>query len=245
MSTYSHTVDVNAPTANIFAILTSVARTPEFHHRCTGIDVLDPGPFALGQRLRYHYRDGRRKGSMEGPAEAFQPGQPVAFRFRDTKTEAIIDFHAHSVAPARTSPEHIVTIRAKGALRPLLSCDRLSAETAGFGGSVEAQRPRRTPVRRESHRRGVCLRRCRSPMRVPEHPCLGAPMATRTLRITGGRLPDRLNPPACDVVGCRSGSLQSRALMYRSRLARADKGRRAGQCYYEQGNPFLSHASSR
>lgn len=116
MPTYSHTVVVDAPVDTVVAILTDVARTPEFHRRCTGIDVLEPGPFAAGQRLRYHYRDGRRAGSMEGAVDAFQPGQRVAFRFHDSSTEVVIDFHAQSVQPTRTSLEHTVTIRTRGTL---------------------------------------------------------------------------------------------------------------------------------
>lgn len=122
--TYSHTVEVNAVPATIFTILEDVGRTPEFHQRCTRLEKVDPGPLAVGQRLIYHYRDGRRSGVMDGDVEAYEPGRHLTFRFSDTMTDVTVALHAEPLGHGRTTLTHTVSVRAKGIaslLSPLIT----------------------------------------------------------------------------------------------------------------------------
>jgi uncharacterized protein YndB with AHSA1/START domain len=112
--TYSDTVAVDAPPAQIFAILEDVARTPEFHRRCTEIETLDESPVTVGKPLRYHYRDGPRRGVMSGRVEACEPGRRLRFQFGDSMTDVHIDFRLEPVGTAATSLTHTVTIHTKG-----------------------------------------------------------------------------------------------------------------------------------
>jgi hypothetical protein len=119
MPSYSHTLEVNSGSAHIFAILTDVARTPEFHERCTALESIDAGPFVVGQRLRYSYRDGRRSGTMDGHVAVFEPQRRVAFQFTDSMTDVTIDFRAEELRTDRTSLTHTVTIHTKGLAKVL------------------------------------------------------------------------------------------------------------------------------
>lgn len=114
MPSYSHTIDVDASPADIFAILADVARTPEFHQRCTQLEAIGSEPISVGQRLRYHYRDGPRTGVMDGRVVMYEPLRRVVFQFTDRMTDVTIDFRATPLEPTRTSLTHGVTIQTKG-----------------------------------------------------------------------------------------------------------------------------------
>ncbi len=90
----------------------------EPHGRPT--ETIGSGPISLGQRLKYHYRDGPRTGVMDGRVAKYEPLRQVAFQFTDRMTDVTIDFRAEPLGTARTSLAHSVTIETKG-LAKLLS----------------------------------------------------------------------------------------------------------------------------
>lgn len=115
MPSFAHTVEVNAPHSQVFAILDDVGRTPEWLTRCTRIDKLDDGPNAVGTRLRYHYRDGGRSGEMEGEITAHDSDEHLAMVYRDKLMDVTVDFVARRGGePGTTSLTHTIDIRTKG-----------------------------------------------------------------------------------------------------------------------------------
>ena len=89
---FKHTIDVAKPQAAVFAVLDDVSRTPEWLSRCTKIEKLDPGPNAVGTRLRYDYLQGKRPGTMEGSIAAYGAPDHIAFRYNDKMFDVTIDF---------------------------------------------------------------------------------------------------------------------------------------------------------
>ena len=115
MPDYSHTETVNASPAAVFAILDDVTRAPEWLKRCTRLDNLSGGPTAVGTRLKYHYKDGRRTGVMDGAVVAREQDRKLTNRFTDTMMDVTVDFDvAPGPMPQQTTLTHTITIDTKG-----------------------------------------------------------------------------------------------------------------------------------
>ena len=91
MPTFSHSLVVNAPQSEIFAILDDVRRTPEWLTRCTGIDKIDDGPNKAGTRLKYHYKDGKRTGEMDGQITVHDPDNHITMLYTDKMMDVTVD----------------------------------------------------------------------------------------------------------------------------------------------------------
>ena len=92
MPRFAHTLSVSAPPATVFGILDDFTQTPLWLSRCTGLDKVDDGPNDVGTRLRYHYDDGRRRGTMDGEVVAREPDRHFAMRFTDKMMRVTVDF---------------------------------------------------------------------------------------------------------------------------------------------------------
>ena len=92
MPEYSHTEHVNALPASVFELLDDTSRTHEWLSRCTGIDKLTEGPNRVGTKLRYHYKDAGRSGSMDGEITAHEPGRHLAMHYVDKMMDVTVDF---------------------------------------------------------------------------------------------------------------------------------------------------------
>jgi hypothetical protein len=124
MPDYTRTLEVNATPEQIFAVLADIPRTPEWLERCTRIDVLSPGEPAVGAKLKYHYRDGRRTGTMDGVVAGYVPGRRLAMLFTDLLMDVSTTFAADPLDGGRAKLRHSIHIRPKGAgkiLTPLIS----------------------------------------------------------------------------------------------------------------------------
>ena len=113
MPRFAHTLSVSAPPSAVFSIIDDFTRTPQWLSRCTGIDKLDPGPNDVGTRLKYHYDDGRRTGTMDGQVVAREPDRHFAMKFTDKLMDVTVDFVAASDGVG-TSLTHTIDIAAKG-----------------------------------------------------------------------------------------------------------------------------------
>jgi uncharacterized protein YndB with AHSA1/START domain len=137
---YSHTLEVDAPPETIFAILDDVSRTPEWLGRCTELENLTGGPITVGQQLKYHYKDGRRTGVMDGQVAAHDPNRHLENRFTDTMMDVSVDFRAEPLGADRTRLTHTITIDTKGmgkVFTPLIK-RQLPEQTMGAMTSLKA-----------------------------------------------------------------------------------------------------------
>lgn len=113
MPDYSHTLEVDAPPEDVFAVLADVTRTPEWLDRCTEVEVLTPGEPTIGQKLRYHYRSGRQSGVMDGAVAAYVPNRHLALAYTDWMMDVAVSFRAEP-ADGRTRLTHAINIKPKG-----------------------------------------------------------------------------------------------------------------------------------
>jgi uncharacterized protein YndB with AHSA1/START domain len=109
---FEHTLDVAADPDRTFSLLDDVTQTPRWLSRCTGIEKLTPGPLAVGSQLRYAYKDGGRKGTMNGEITARSPGERLTYHYTDKMMEVVVDFR---VARAQTGARltHAIAITPK------------------------------------------------------------------------------------------------------------------------------------
>jgi carbon monoxide dehydrogenase subunit G len=89
---YEHSLEVSRPPEDAFSLLDDVSQTPKWLERCTGIEKLTPGANAVGTKLRYSYKDGGRRGTMDGEITARQPNERLTMRYSDTMMDVVVDF---------------------------------------------------------------------------------------------------------------------------------------------------------
>ena len=133
-------MEVDAPPEAIFAILDDVTRTPEWLKRCTKIDKLSEGPIAVGQKLKYHYKDGSRTGVMDGEVAQYEPNRHLENRFTDRMMDVSVDFRAEPLGDDRSRLTHTVTIDTKGfgkVFTPMIN-RQLPDQTTGAMTSLKA-----------------------------------------------------------------------------------------------------------
>ena len=133
MPHYTRTETVNAPPAAVFAILDDVSRAPEWLKRCTQLDNLSGGPTAVGTQLRYHYRDGRRTGVMDGSVVAREADRKLTNTFTDKMMDVTVDFDLAPTSDGGTQLTHTITIDTKGIgklFTPIIN-RQLPAQTEG------------------------------------------------------------------------------------------------------------------
>lgn len=115
MPTYTHTVDVNAPRSHVFAILDDVSRTPEWLPPATKLEKLSDGPNEVGTRLRYHFKQGRGTGQMEGQITARRPDEHLAMLYTDRMMDVAVDFvPAAGSTEGTTRLTHTIDISPRG-----------------------------------------------------------------------------------------------------------------------------------
>ena len=137
---YSQSMEVEAPPEAIFAILDDVTRTPEWLKRCTKIEALSDGPIAVGQKMKYHYKDGSRTGVIYGEVAQHEPNRHLENRFTDRMMAVLVDFRAEPLDAGRSRLTHTITIDTKGigkAFTPMIK-RQLPDQTMGAMTSLKA-----------------------------------------------------------------------------------------------------------
>jgi len=89
---YEHAIDVKRTPDRVFAVLDDFAQTPKWVTRCTKLEKVSPGPNAVGDKLKYDYKEGGRSGTMDGEITARTPGEHLSFRYGDKMMDVIVDF---------------------------------------------------------------------------------------------------------------------------------------------------------
>src|SRR5689334_17049310 len=89
---FEHTIDVPQTPEQVLSVLADVSQTPKWLARCTGIEMLTPGPLAPRTKLRYSYRDGRRSGQMDGEVVERIDNQKLSFRYSDKMMKVGVHF---------------------------------------------------------------------------------------------------------------------------------------------------------
>ena len=117
---FEHAIEVPQSPRDVFATLDDVSQTPKWLARCTGIEVLTPGPMTVGTKLRYSYKDGGRRGSMDGEIVERVPDRMLAYEYEDKMMRAGIHF-AMEPAGSGTRLTHTIDLTPKTFLTKLIS----------------------------------------------------------------------------------------------------------------------------
>lgn len=89
---FEHEIDIARAPYEVFAALEDFSLTPKWLASCGGIEILTPGPLAVGTQLRYSFQDTAHSGIMEGQIIARVPNERLAFEYADHLVAAIADF---------------------------------------------------------------------------------------------------------------------------------------------------------
>ncbi|HLK35731.1 MAG TPA: SRPBCC family protein [Polyangiaceae bacterium] len=117
---FEHSVDVARTPEQAFAVLDDFSMTPKWLKRCVHLEPLLPGPHSVGMKLRYDYRDGGRRGTMEGEIVERAPSERLKMRYSDEAMEVTVDFRiARTDSGARLT--HAIDITPKAVMARLFS----------------------------------------------------------------------------------------------------------------------------
>ena len=95
-------------------MLDDLTRTPEWLNGCTQLDKVSQPPNAVGTKLRYHYKYGRKHGVMDGSIVVREPDRRLAMSFKDKLMEVSVDFATAPQGVEGATMTHTITINTKG-----------------------------------------------------------------------------------------------------------------------------------
>jgi hypothetical protein len=104
-----HSVDVSCSPAQAFALLDDLPRTPEWLATCIAIEKTAPGPNAVGDTLKYTFKQGGQTGVMDGEVRERVPDKKLACNYTDPTMKVRVEFNITSTSTG-TSLTHIITI---------------------------------------------------------------------------------------------------------------------------------------
>src|SRR3954466_11131554 len=109
---YQHAETVRTTPERAFAAIDDLARAARWLPPCVSLEKVGPGPNAPGDRLRYVYTQGGRRGEMGGEILARTPGERLHCRYGDGAFEVSVDLRV-AAAPGGTRTTHIIEITPK------------------------------------------------------------------------------------------------------------------------------------
>src|SRR5271167_4913415 len=86
-----HSVDVDASPERAFGSLDDLSQTPKWLGPCTALEKLSPGPNAVGDKLKYSYKQGGRAGTMDGEIVNRTPNEKLVCHYFDTMMDVVVD----------------------------------------------------------------------------------------------------------------------------------------------------------
>ncbi len=89
---FEHGIDVPQSPQTVFALLDDFKKVPLWLKRCEGVAKQGQGANAVGDKLRYAYKEGGHHGVMDGVIEAHEPDQHLRYRYYDKMMQVIVDF---------------------------------------------------------------------------------------------------------------------------------------------------------
>lgn len=103
-----------------FAAIDDLALTAKWLPPCVSLNKIGPGPNAVGDKLRYVYKQGGKQAEMDGEIVARVPGERLACRYFDKMFEVSVDLRV-APAPGGATTTHIIEITPKSFVGKLMS----------------------------------------------------------------------------------------------------------------------------
>lgn len=116
----NHSVEVHCSPEKAFSFIDDLPQTPKWLGPCTAIEKLNPGPNAVGDKLKYSYNQGGKDRTMEGEIlERVEPSKLVC-RYFDSMFEVLVDLNVQK-SPSGAVLQHVITMTPKSFFAKLLS----------------------------------------------------------------------------------------------------------------------------
>ncbi|HKU62379.1 MAG TPA: SRPBCC family protein [Gemmatimonadales bacterium] len=139
MTDFAIAVEISAPAERVWAIMGDIERWPEWTPTVTSVDLLDPGPLAVGQRARIRQP---KLPLAVWRITALEPGRSFTWV---TRSPGVVVTARHSVEPAPGGSRAHLALHFGGPLGPLvaritrgLNLRYLDLEAAGLRRRSEA-----------------------------------------------------------------------------------------------------------
>lgn len=117
---YSHREPVQATPGAAFALFDDLPRTAEWLPPCVSLGKVGDGPNAVGDRLRYVFRQGGRTSEMSGEIVAREPGRRLHCRYGDRMFDVSVDLGVESEGGG-TVTTHTIELEPKTWIGRLMS----------------------------------------------------------------------------------------------------------------------------
>ena len=134
---FEYSINVPQPQNQVFALLDDVSQTPKWLARCTGIEKLTPGEYAVGSKLRYSYKEPGHAGKMDGEITVRTPSERLTYHYWDKMMDVVVDFRM-AAKDSGTCLTHAIEITPKTFFAKLVS------------GMIRKQLPNQTITAMES-----------------------------------------------------------------------------------------------
>ena len=112
--------DVAAPPARAFAAIDDLPLTAKWLPPCVQLEKVLPGPNAVGDQLKYTFKQGGKTSVMDGEILARTPGERVYCRYWDRAFEVLVDLRV-AAAAGGSRLTHVIEIVPKTFLCKLFS----------------------------------------------------------------------------------------------------------------------------
>ena len=117
---FQHDEIVRTTPERAFAVIDNLPLTADWLPPCVLLRKVDDGPNAVGDKLRYVYKQGGREAEMDGEILARVPGERLHCKYHDSMFEVFVDLRI-SPKSADTLTTHIVEIIPKTFIGKLMS----------------------------------------------------------------------------------------------------------------------------
>lgn len=106
---FEHVEVVRVPPDRAFSLIDDLPATAKWLPPCVSLAKIGDGPNAVGDRLRYVFRQGGRQAEMGGEILARVPGERLHCRYVDEAMEVSVDLRV-APAPEGARTTHVVEI---------------------------------------------------------------------------------------------------------------------------------------
>ena len=117
---YQHAQTVRSTPERAFEVIDDLPLTARWLPPCMTLEKIGSGPNAIGDRLRYVYKQGGKKGEMSGEIVERTPGEHLHCRYFDRMFEVSVDLRV-ALAPAGALITHIIEITPRSFTGKLMS----------------------------------------------------------------------------------------------------------------------------
>jgi hypothetical protein len=117
---FEHSEFIRATPERVFAVIDNLPLTAKWLPPCVSLEKVGQGPNAVGDKLRYVYKQGGRTGEMAGEIVTRTAGQRLHCKYFDGSFEVSVDLRVAAALEGALST-HVIEIAPKTFFGKLMS----------------------------------------------------------------------------------------------------------------------------